>query len=321
VGGRPPTGARRKTTSRVDTGPKCGQPRPACALKCARASAWLKHDAMLSLFQPSQIAATTSDAMSTVPLSVVREVFQEIAAERQRNLAFRQAVSDHEAANVPKVAPAQTGRVASGKSGGGRGSGGGGRSNKSDLRLKPPKMSTVPSVPRSLANQIVFDTCTIRTTVSNSTSTISESNFAVSLSTNPQSASWAALFDQWCVPQFSVTWMSIEPPSFTGTTPELHTAIDFDNSVNLGSLAAIDDYGTARTDVLIFNKSVTRSVRPCVKPDASGTSGALTARSWIDCAQPGILHYGIRSIIGQASTAATTLVVDTTVWYAFRNTI
>jgi hypothetical protein len=182
-------------------------------------------------------------------------------------------------------------------------------------------MDSVPAIPLSLRNLVTYDKVLIRSTLSNSTSGISESNFGFSLNQHPQVSSWTALFDQWCIPQVSISFMSFMSPSSTGTLAELHTAVDFDNSTNLGSLASLDDYESAQVDLLAFNKVVTRSVKPCIKPDTSGASGNAVARSWIDSAFPGTLHFGIRAILAQAATNATTLDVVQTIWFAFRNPI
>jgi hypothetical protein len=168
---------------------------------------------------------------------------------------------------------------------------------------------------------VVWDVVKVRQVGNNSTSGITEINQSVSLSTHPQATSWAALFDQFCIPQFSVTWYSQEPPAGTGNILELHTAIDFDNVTNLGSIAALDDFGSSQVDLLVFNKQVTRSVRPTFKSTASGTASAAVQKGWLDTATPAIAHFGIRAIFAQGTTAAVNYTIETTIWYAFRNSI
>jgi len=192
--------------------------------------------------------------------------------------------------------------------------------NQRDLSLRPPTFR-VPRLPRNIGNVVVWDVVKVRSIGNSNTSGITEANNSVSLSTHPQASSWAALFDQFCIPQFSVTWYPLEPPSSTGTTLELHTAIDFDNVSNLGSIAALDDFGSAQVDVLIWNKRVTRSCQPCFKSTASGTASAAVQRGWLDTATPAISHYGIRAIFAAGITAAQNFTIETTVWYAFRNSI
>lgn len=282
---------------------------------------------MMSLFgsQGSALSPAVSSDYVTVSTAGLKAAMQEIVDTRQANLAFRKSVSDHETAAVKEITSSKTPNVvvSAGRGGGGRGGGkGSGRLNRGDLSLKPPSARSVPrSVPRNIGNKVVWDKVMTRSTISTSTSAVTEQTYSFTLAAHPQASSWSALFDQWTIPQFSITWMNFSSGASTATLPELHTAIDFDNGTFLGSTQLIDDYGSAQVDLLIFNKSVTRSVKPCCKPDAGGASSALTAQSWVDCGSPNVPFYGIRSVFGIAATAGTTLLVEATIWYAFRNTI
>lgn len=193
--------------------------------------------------------------------------------------------------------------------------------NSADLVVKPPSMLNVPnSVPRNLQNQVVFDIVKVTSVVNLSTSAISENNYVFSLTSHPQSSNWAVLFDQWTIPQASVTFTSEMPPGNTGTPAVLTTALDFDNNTSLGSVAQLQDFSSARVLVLEPGASVTRSIRPAIKPTLNGVSNSGVARSWVDSAQPAINFLCIRSI---ATTAQTVYSVNVTVtiWYAFRNSI
>lgn len=274
-----------------------------------------------SYFNPTSVvpAAQTS---SMIPLSSVRQIIQEVADTRANNLAFQAAVREHEAANVPRESPKPVVRQASSGRSGGRGAGKGGPINRRDMACKPPSMSNVPRVPRNMPNRVVWDVVKFRVTSGNSTSGVVEVNYFWGLTSNPQSSQWQALFDQFTIAQASVTWFSIQPPSNGGTIMELHTAIDFDSNTNLGTLSALDDYGTSRVDPLVFNKQVTRSCRPCVKPDISGVAGAAVAPAWIDTVLgASVPFYGIRSMLAPAAGVSNVIVIEQTIWFAFRNTV
>jgi len=190
--------------------------------------------------------------------------------------------------------------------------------NKADLRVKPPTSSNVPKgVPRNIPNQIVWDVIKFNDTITTGGS-IAEVNYAYALNDNPQSGNWIGLFDQWTVPQFSVTYQSGVAPGSTGMPPTLYTALDFDNVSNLSSVTAIEDYSTCAVAVMEPGVKVVRTIRPCCKP-VTTLSGQGIQRLWIDSATPGVKFYGIRSLL--PSNAAQAVVVTITVWFAFRNQI
>jgi hypothetical protein len=193
--------------------------------------------------------------------------------------------------------------------------------NKSDLRLKPLSPGNVPSrIPRNIQSMITWDVVKVNSTIVLSTTAIVETNFAFSLSQHPQSAQWVALFDQWCIPMASVTFTSEMPPGATGTPAFLTTALDWDNATSLGSIATLQDFGSAQVLILEPGKSVTRTVLPCAKPVVGSTTNFGVSRMWIDSAFPGLSQFGIRSI---ASIPQNVYSVNATVtiYFAFRNSI
>lgn len=258
---------------------------------------------------------------SAVVLPSLRSVINQVLDARADNLALRQAVIDHEAEHSNVLAPPLA-QVGSGSGGSGRGGPNEGTWNRRDLLVKPLRNSNVPNtIPRNLASKIVFDVVNIRGGGNTSTSAIAEANFFFTLSQHPQASSWGALFDQYCIVEASVTWWSAQSLNSSAAPIELHTALDFDNSSNLGSLSALDAYGTAQYGPLVYNKKVTRSVKPCVKPDVSSTASAGATRMWIDMAQNATPHFGIRSIFATSTGTSQPYVMETTVAYAFRNSI
>jgi hypothetical protein len=119
----------------------------------------------------------------------------------------------------------------------------------------------------------------------------------------------------------NVSFFSQEPPSGTGSVVELHTAIDFDNTSTISTLAAIDVYASLQVDNLVFNKRLTRSCKPCLKLTNSAGASAVLGRQWCDSGTPSTAWFGIRSIAASATTAATIITVETTLIFAFRNPI
>lgn len=193
--------------------------------------------------------------------------------------------------------------------------------NRSDVRVRPPTNGNVPSsVPRSIPNQVVWDVVKIDNLLNLGTA-FSEGGFSAQLSSHPQVSSWTSLFDQWTVPQMSVTFMSVMPPGSTANAARVYTALDFDNVAPLGSIAAIEDFSTASIHALEPGVAFTRSIQPCTKPTVA-TSSVGVARLWMDSTSSSNPFYGIRYIVGPSNNALTGVISTTvTIWFAFRNQI
>lgn len=255
---------------------------------------------------------------------------------RAERLALESAIVEHERANTnpPSNPPWMP---AAGRGGGRRGgrrnrsgrhlvsSGMGGMNplNRSDLSLKPPSVRNVPqSVPRQVAALISWDTVKFDAVITATTGGVTEANFTFRFNQHPQQASWAALFDQFCIPMATVEFDSAVPNGSTAIPVRLYTAIDFDSSANLGSVAAIEDYTSCEVTPIVAGFRHKRSCRPCVKIPVGGVSGLSTAgptQQWIDCGDTDAIHYGIRSLVPASASAVVN--TTTTIWFAFRNQI
>lgn len=275
---------------------------------------------MLSRFMGGELTSPASEAaqLSVTP-QLIRQVINEVADTRARRLALNEAIVAHEAASLkePAVRSAAPRLAASrGTSRGSRGGRDGQKVNSADLRIKPLRSTAPARVPRNIRSSVVYDIVKFRQVVTTSTSSGTETNFSFSLSQHPQGATWALLFDQWCIPQVSVSFYD---ESNTTITPiELHTAIDFDSTGSIGGL--IDSYDNASVDVLTNQKVVTRSCHPCNKTRGGTSDSSTVVRTWIDSAAPTNAWYGIRSYC-PAIAVAGTMLVEQTIWYAFRGRI
>jgi len=194
---------------------------------------------------------------------------------------------------------------------------------RSDMRLTAHNFRRVPSsVPRSIASQIVYDVVRLASNIQTALAANTETNFAFSLNNHPELAQWAALFDQWCIPQVAVTFTNTEAPGSTGQLPILTTAVDFDNSANLGSVTLLLEFENSQQVTLASGMSHTRACHPCLKVSLSSSgSSAGVDRMWCDSANPGGTWFGIRSIMNQTLTAVSNVQVTTTLWFAFRSGI
>jgi hypothetical protein len=195
--------------------------------------------------------------------------------------------------------------------------------NRSDLRVKPPTLFDVPkSVPRNIAAMVTWDIVKVNSTISNGSSGLVETNFAFTVNQNPQYASWLGLFDQYAIPLVSIEFDSLTPPGQTYSPPVLYTALDFDNTSNISTIAAIEEYDTCEYLTLAPEKRHLRSVRPCTKLAAASGGGGTPGVSgpiWCDSGVNNVYHYGIRSI-AQFSNAGS-INVTTTLRMCYRNHI
>jgi hypothetical protein len=170
---------------------------------------------------------------------------------------------------------------------------------------------------------IAWDMVKVDTSITPAGSVV-ETNFTAALTLHPQSSNWIALYDQWCVPQFSVTFRSTAPPgSDTGAVPLLYTALDFDSVGALGSVQAIEDYSTCVVTTMTTGSSVTRSIRPTVKISTQQPSSNVNSslqRVWQDSGAGGTPWFGIRSIVGPGGTSSP-IIATICIWFAFRNQI
>jgi len=215
----------------------------------------------------------------------------------------------------------------SGRNGGGR-SGGRGRGgkncpvNKSDLRTKAFRLTSVPSsVPRAGSSTYWVVEKQLLGQISTSITTLVEQNYSFQVSQLNSSASYLAVFDQYHIAQVSLTFSSLQAPNSAGVLADFHTALDLDNQTNLGSIAAIDSYSSSQVDNLSYGKSVTRSVRPCIKTTSGSSAASVCERQWVDSAFNAIAHYGIRSIVNTTVGAAYAIRVEQTMWVCFRSNL
>jgi hypothetical protein len=194
--------------------------------------------------------------------------------------------------------------------------------NRGDLSVRPPQLTNVPrGVPRNVASLWAWDTVKFDTSITLSTTAVTETNFSFNLTQHPQQTSWTALFDQWTIPQVSVAFMSGLPPGSTGGPSVLHTALDFDNITNISTVAAIEDFSTCNSVAMQPQTRFVRSVRPsCRTYNSAGTVALVVGPSWVDSAVPSTTFFGIRSIAGTSGNVYA-IQCTVTIWFCFRNQI
>jgi len=163
------------------------------------------------------------------------------------------------------------------------------------------------SMPKSLQTQIHWFTADFSNSASLSTSTVTEMNQPFALNSLPSGFTNAisALFDQYAI--FAVyARVSVNATVNVSANPRFFTALDYDNSANLGSVTAIQQYGTVAEST--FSEIQERYLEPCNAPalyTGSVFTGFGQGRMWCDSATTNVFHYGLRILVDSIGASGT----------------
>jgi len=130
-------------------------------------------------------------------------------------------------------------------------------------------------------------------------------------------------FDQYTIDRVMVTFSTRTAASASGTYGDLYTALDYDNSNLIGSVAAMQAYSTIKQHLQNPTKALTREVFPQVSSaiyNNGVTFGYSPMRLWVDASNTTVPFYGLRSMVANASFVYT-MEITLTFILAFRNTI
>jgi hypothetical protein len=255
---------------------------------------------------------------SIIPaLQTLRAAFAD-RQELDRNIALKDAL-DWVDLKQPSSTSQPKAVVSQSRSGRSNRSGPGMKLNARDLKCKPPAMKIPRRIPRNVSNLVTWNKITVNSNLTTSTTAVSELNFAYSLNSHPAASLWTGLFDQWCIPAFSVSITTTMAPGSTSTMPKVYTALDWDSIVNINTISAIEQYSSMETVMLGPGevKMVVRSVLPAIKTNSAQVGNAILLSTWCDTTQPSTNWYGIRTMIAPTSVAQT-IDFDQTVYFAFR---
>jgi hypothetical protein len=195
---------------------------------------------------------------------------------------------------------------------------------REDMLRSNPSFVLTQTPPRNIRGLIHWIQTLNSASLSVSGGADTESNFAVLLSDWIGATALAAHFDQYCIYAVTASWTpNLGAASVLDTTyGSLTTALDYDNVSNVGSVANLQEYGTALTVQLLPGQSTQRLLKPCVAPGVYGGSSIVqygVGRCWLDSAGTGIPHYGFRAYFTGASSSAFTVTLTRTAIIGFRN--
>jgi hypothetical protein len=177
------------------------------------------------------------------------------------------------------------------------------------------------SIPRNFTRQQYWYKGTFASGNITSSTTVSVYNtYPVQASLLAEFGSYAAIFDQYCIPCLIYRFIPLTAIQAAGSSPGLFlTVIDHDDSTALTSTGQAQEYST----LLETNQSVgqTRVVFPRIA--AAVYSGSFVSysntRSWIDCASSTVYHYGLKSVLTPSVTDTYMYAVETDVYVLFRD--
>jgi len=119
-----------------------------------------------------------------------------------------------------------------------------------------------------------------------------------------QYTSFTAVFDQYKITGIEF-WLIPQAPAVLNAG-EVATVVDYDDTTNLSTFAAAEDYQNCQV-----GKTIEGHYRKFVPHIAvAAYSGAFTSfmnlnEQWIDCSYPGVLHYGVKVASTVTTNAAT----------------
>jgi hypothetical protein len=182
--------------------------------------------------------------------------------------------------------------------------------------------SLVPSLsgmrmPKNMQTQIHWFQSTVSQTANLSGSGITEANRSFLLNDVAYQSQLAQIFDQYAI--FAVYIRVVVSGSFSNAA-RVVTAIDYDNTANIGNINTLMGYSTAAVATALEVQE--RYIEPCNAPalyNGSAFSAYGQDRMWIDTANTAVPHYGFRCIVD----AATSGVINQTFTYVIcaRNVI
>lgn len=139
----------------------------------------------------------------------------------------------------------------------------------------------------------------------------------------PNVTDFTNLYDQYLIkkivfkiiPKFTQALMNVGTVS--DDLPQIHTAIDYDDSTNPASISAMCEYQSHK--MTRGNKMHVRTLVPKVELDVASAAGASAPKAfqWLDCDVTNTDHRGIKVYIPKPITAGTQLMYDVQVSYYF----
>jgi hypothetical protein len=178
-------------------------------------------------------------------------------------------------------------------------------------------------MPRDMQTQIHWFQTTYLNSTGLANNALTEYNQTFQLNSTAIYGGIAALFDQYAIFAAYVRVIVNSTAPVATQVPALVTAIDYDNTNAIGTLATLQGYSTST--VTGISEVQERYIEPCNSP-ALFSGSAFThygqARMWVDTANVSTPHYGIRTMVSALGSGVTgSLQLEITLVICARNVI
>lgn len=186
-------------------------------------------------------------------------------------------------------------------------------------QIRPePEVLDVPRIRIKRQKVYTFEFSCNKSSFATSTSVETDMSYFFSLSDLNVSSSLTTIFDTYRVFQVNLKFIPASAPS--GVQGSMYSVLDYDDG-STTPVSTLLNYENLQ--VVPIPQYFERTVNPCAAKALYG--GAFTQfgqdpHPWVDCANPGVYHYGIKVGSPIAAVAATTYTVVATYVIQFRNT-
>jgi hypothetical protein len=176
-----------------------------------------------------------------------------------------------------------------------------------DERLLSTQRSMLPNtkdslVPRLRKNKVYTFSQTIATAIAGSSSIETDGALTYSLSVVPNTSSWQAIFDSYRIVGVRVSFI---PQDANPNAAPIYTVLDYDDNtaITQATMLAYDTLQVSPASVY-FERSFIPKV--AIATYQAGTFAGYSQPNlpqWIDCANPGVQHYGLKYAVPAMASA------------------
>jgi len=166
-----------------------------------------------------------------------------------------------------------------------------------DARMRPMLMTLIQNPPKNFPNMIYWIRCSFDDTIS-FTSVVNTGARGFQLSDMTRAVAHATNFDQYCIHTVICNFDPMMAPGSTITPGVFASAIDFDSNTPPTGPGQLEEYASYLSLSMAPGTTQERVIHPCVTPAVYGGSasfsGYAVSRSWVDCANTTIPHFGVK---------------------------
>jgi hypothetical protein len=167
------------------------------------------------------------------------------------------------------------------------------------------------------------DTLSVDALVNTSTS------YGFTLGQLPDASNFIGLYDEYRINKVIIKFIPkytdviLNTAGVNASMQQLHTAIDYDDSLALPSATALNEITQYQSHKFTQgNRIHTRVLVPKIELSVGGGGQAPKSRQWLDCDNSTVLHNGVKVFIPRLNVAATVFYdVQITTYLSFRNVL